>query len=145
MGHLHLSLAAWSISADLNPDWGAANQTIESISVEDLTDGLADLLVDVPELRDSINSYEVEDPCNLQAMPLVKEQLRKDLVTVREAFEAKYRVDFEVYELGGQRLYISGGMANGVEPLCPLHGAMQRLEAAPIEKTAAEAVGFELA
>jgi hypothetical protein len=39
MGHLHLSLAAWSIPADLSPDWGAANQTIESISVEDLTDG----------------------------------------------------------------------------------------------------------
>ena len=145
MGHLHLSLAAWSISADLNPDWGAANQTIESISVEDLTDGLADLLVDVPELRGSINSYDTEDPCNLQAMPLVKEQLRKDLLTVREAFEAGDRDDFMLYELGGQRLYISGGMAHGVEPLCPLHGAMKRLQAAPIEKTAAEAVGFELA
>ena len=145
MGHLHLSLAAWSIPADLSPDWGAANQAIESISVEDLTDGLANLLADVPELRDSINSYETEDPRNLQAMSLVKEQLRKDLVTVREAFEANDRDDFMLYELGGQRLYVSGGMALGVEPLCPLHGAMQRLEAAPTEKTAAEAAGFELA
>jgi hypothetical protein len=139
----HLSLSAWSIPVDQSPNWEAANEAIEAISVEEVAESMADLLADVPELSDSINAYEVEDPCNLQAMPLVKEQLRKDVVTVREALEAKFLPELlSRYELGGQWLYVTGGLAYSVEPLYPLHGAMQRLEAAPMEKTVAEAIGF---
>ena len=139
-----LSLTIWTIPADQDPAWPAGSQAMEDLSVEDLTDGLADLLVDVPEVQGNINPYEVEDPSNLQAMPLVKEQLLKDLAMVREAIEGQYENLMDRHEVGGQKLYITGGTGYGGAPVNPLHGAMLRLQAAPIEKTVAEAIGFEI-
>lgn len=140
---LRLNLVTLAIPEDQAPDWDAAAAAIDNLPLEELA-GMVSLLEDVPEVRDAINPYDDEDPRNLEALPLVKEQLLKDLAVFRQAVEQGADNLLARKVLDGKIIYICGGMGEGLYPINPLHGAAQRITDYPLEFSAAEAAGFEI-